>query len=191
MDNDELIECLLIEYKPYVKRIVKRFKVSKFDEDDLVQAGLLGLYNAIKRYDPKFNVKLSSYAFKYILGEVSKEYAKLNLYGKKKYNQIRTYVNEHSDKTTDELINELKVSKEVFFEAIFKVDQIIYLEDDNTPVMPSSTYLIDNDLTSEEIMIWQYYVHYKLNQGEIALKMGVSQATISRKLKSIAIKIKR
>lgn len=190
MPSDEKTEKLLIEYQPYIHSIVKRFKVSKFDEEDLYQAGLVGLFKAIKHYDENYAVKLSTYAFKYILGEVSKEYAKLNLYGKKKYNQIRSYVSKNCDKTTDELINELRITKETFFEAISKVDKIIYLDDDLVDSIKDSNFVLDYDLTSEEELLWRYYVHYKLNQAEIAKKMGTSQATISRKLKKVALKIK-
>ncbi len=190
MPNDEQTEKLLIEYDLYIRSIVRRFKVSKFDEEDLYQAGLLGLYYAIKKYDDKFNVKLSTYAFKYILGEISKEYAKLNLYGKKKYNQIRRYVLENTDKTTEELIKELNISKEIFFDAISNADKIVYLSDDLVDLIKDPHISKKYDFTSEEELLWNYYVHYKLNQAEIAKKLGLSQATVSRKLKKLGLKIK-
>lgn len=51
MYNNEEIEELLIEYKPYIRSIVKRFKVNAFDQEDLFQAGQLGLFKAIKYYN--------------------------------------------------------------------------------------------------------------------------------------------
>ena len=76
------IEELLIKYEKYIKSIVNKYKVSAFDKDDLYQAGLVGLYKAIKNYKDEYNVKLSTYAFKYIIGEINKEYNKLNIYGR-------------------------------------------------------------------------------------------------------------
>ena len=79
MHNLENIDDILNSYDKYIKSIVNKYNVSKFDKDDLYQAGLIGLFKAIKRYDESFNVKLSTFAFKYIIGEINKEYAKLNL----------------------------------------------------------------------------------------------------------------
>ena len=57
MENDE--EFLLIKYEKYIKKIVHRFKVSPYDEDDLYQAGLMGFIQAIRHYDKNKNVKLT------------------------------------------------------------------------------------------------------------------------------------
>ncbi len=42
------------------------------DKEDLHQVGMIGLINAYKNFDSKKNVKFSTYAFPYIVGEVSK-----------------------------------------------------------------------------------------------------------------------
>ena len=42
------------------------------DKEDLHQVGMIGLINAYKNYDLKKGVKFSTYAFPYVVGEVSK-----------------------------------------------------------------------------------------------------------------------
>ncbi|MGD8286619.1 MAG: sigma factor, partial [Desulfobacterales bacterium] len=47
---------LITEYLPYVKRIVQRIAVhlpSTIDVDDLMNVGVIGLIQAVDRYDPK------------------------------------------------------------------------------------------------------------------------------------------
>lgn len=190
MYREDEVEELLIKYKPYIKSIVNRFKVNQFDKEDLFQAGLVGLFKAISHYDEKVGVKLSTYAFKYILGSVSKEYAKLNVYGKKEYNKIREYVNLNKHKSTDELISDLNISKEIFFEAMSLIDKVVYLTDDNIDLIKDKSKTYDEILTDEEHLIIKYYVDYKYNQTKIAKLLNTSQASISRKIKQITIKLK-
>jgi len=56
---------------PNASRIALRiFRGSIFDEDDLVQAGDLGLLDAMPRYDPNRNIKFETYGGKRVLGEM-------------------------------------------------------------------------------------------------------------------------
>ena len=60
----------LLEYENLVYSIINKY--SGFDKDDLYQVGIMGLVQAYKNYNSSFNVKFSSYAYYYILGEVTK-----------------------------------------------------------------------------------------------------------------------
>lgn len=56
---------LISEYLPYVKRIVHRIAVhlpSTIDVDDLMNVGVIGLIQAVDRYDPKRDNKFMTYA---------------------------------------------------------------------------------------------------------------------------------
>ena len=50
--------------------IVKRFKNSRYETEDLFQIGALGFIKSIKRFDKEYNVKLSTFAVPYIIGEL-------------------------------------------------------------------------------------------------------------------------
>lgn len=52
--------------------IVKRFLGRGYDKEDIYQIGCLGFIKAIRRFDSEFEVKLSTYAVPYILGEIKK-----------------------------------------------------------------------------------------------------------------------
>lgn len=71
-DRDQLIT----EYLPYVKRIVQRIAVhlpASIDIDDLMNVGVIGLIQAVDRYDPRRDNKFMTYAAFRIKGAVLSE----------------------------------------------------------------------------------------------------------------------
>ena len=81
MSKPHKLQCekVIEENIGLVKTIVNRFKVSDFDKDDLMQAGLIGLWKAAYHYNEKMNVKFSTYACKFIMGEIKEEMKKFNM----------------------------------------------------------------------------------------------------------------
>ena len=71
-DRDQLIN----EYLPYVKRIVQRIAVhlpATVDVEDLMNVGVIGLIQAVDRYDPGRDNKFMTYAVFRIKGAVLSE----------------------------------------------------------------------------------------------------------------------
>ena len=62
---------IMMEYEKLVYSIIKKYE-HFYDKEDLYQVGMIGLMNAYRHFDPKYQVKFSTYAFSYIVGEVSK-----------------------------------------------------------------------------------------------------------------------
>ena len=52
--------------------IVKRFKDRGYETEDLYQIAVIGFIKSIKKFDTSFEVKLSTYAVPYILGELKR-----------------------------------------------------------------------------------------------------------------------
>lgn len=63
---------LIEENMGLVCSIAKRFSGRGYDYEELRQIGALGLIKAVDRFDPGFNVKLSTYAVPVIMGEIKK-----------------------------------------------------------------------------------------------------------------------
>lgn len=68
LERDELEE-LIKSNQNLVYSIIHKFK--GVDVDDLYQAGCLGLINAYKHFDSNYNTKFSTYAYPYIIGEIT------------------------------------------------------------------------------------------------------------------------
>lgn len=63
---------LVEENNGLIWSIVKRFKDRGYELEDLYQIGSIGFIKSIKRFDTSFEVKLSTYAVPYILGEIKR-----------------------------------------------------------------------------------------------------------------------
>lgn len=102
--------------------IVRRFNGRGYDLEDLYQIGSIGLIKAIQRFDTSFEVKLSTYAVPYILGEIkrfirddgpikiSRSIKELNI---KIIELQKEYMNKYGKEITlEEIAKELRTSKE-------------------------------------------------------------------------------
>lgn len=102
--------------------IVRRFNGRGYDLEDLYQIGSIGLIKAIQRFDTSFEVKLSTYAVPYILGEIkrfirddgpikiSRSIKELNV---KIIELQKEYMNKYGKEITlEEIAKELRTSKE-------------------------------------------------------------------------------
>ena len=70
--DKKAMEELLEENVGLIWSIIKRFNGRGYELEDLYQIGCIGFIKAIKRFDFKFGVRLSTYTVPYILGEIKK-----------------------------------------------------------------------------------------------------------------------
>lgn len=70
--NEDIMEQLIEKNKGLIWSIIRRFKDRGVETDDLYQIGVLGFIKSIKKFDTTFDVRLSTYAVPYIMGEVKR-----------------------------------------------------------------------------------------------------------------------
>ena len=182
--------------------------VNKFynaDKEDLYQAGVLGLLKAYKNYKYDGKTKFSTYAYKYIYGEmyllansssikVNKNVTKLvRLIEKTKY-MLAQKLNRIP--SNEELSKFLHIPLSDLENALLSINEIVSLEDydnqlskkenyDNKLlIIQGLKYLSDNE---KRVILERYY--NDLTQEEIAKKMDISQVTVSRYEKRSLIKL--
>ncbi|MBE3577449.1 MAG: sigma-70 family RNA polymerase sigma factor [Limnochordales bacterium] len=73
--GDELARQRLVEHNlRLVRAVVRRFREARLfipvDDDDLFQAGCIGLLQAVDGFDPERGIQFSTYAVPFILGEI-------------------------------------------------------------------------------------------------------------------------
>ena len=198
--------------------IVKRFKNSRYETEDLFQIGALGFIKSIKRFDKEYNVKLSTFAVPYIIGElkrhfrddgivkVSRSLKELNM----KIEMLRKqYEKEGKELTIEKIKEELKESKEnilLALEAEREVKSIDEDMDDGSENMLIKQVKVEsyedetirklvlkeelNKLEEKErnIIVLRYF--YNKTQSQIAEQYGISQVQVSRKEKKILLKMR-
>lgn len=190
-----------------------------YDKEDLYQVGVIGVIKAYNNYKNNHNTKFSTYAFKYIYGEmynyinniksikVSNEYVTL-------YKKIRTASNILSQKLMKEpSVNELAMFLEIdpfiienVIKAMNKVDsleKIVSSDGKNLTLLDTvkdnrDYYNIDYMLLNEEInklespykeLIYLRYFEDK-TQSEVAGILGMNQVEVSRGERKTLKKIK-
>ena len=100
----------IIQYLPIVKSVVHRLAVhlpASVELDDLINAGVIGLMNAMDRYDPTRGNKFSTYAVFRIKGEVISELRSRDFLSRSSRRKIRNLRNAY-DKLEQESGGEVK-----------------------------------------------------------------------------------
>ena len=189
--NDSLFD----KYVYLVEKIVNKMNYGYVDKDDLFQAGLIGLYKAIEKYNEKKNENNNfiSYCSVYIISEIKNELRnnkliKLN----KKIIKIKKYLRDNSNLSFNQISKNLNISIELIYLATIYKDDVVSLNqiiNDEELVNNVIDYSVsfNNDYIdiinhldefSRLIITLKYYKNY--SQEEIAKILNCSQAKISR-----------
>ena len=120
-DKDAMAR-LVEENQGLIWSIVKRFTGRGYELEDLYQIGTMGLIKAIRNFDSNFDVRLSTYAVPYMLGEIKRFLRddgpiKISRSLKDLYRKITDLQKEYISKlgrepTIGEISKELKVSND-------------------------------------------------------------------------------
>lgn len=120
--------------------IIKRFTNRGIDIEELYQIGCMGFIKAIQRFKIEYNVKLSTYAVPYILGEVKRfvrddGMIKVSRSVKELSMKIlaiqREYLNTNGKEIRiNDIAEKLKVSKEEIIEALDSIRPIDSIDED-------------------------------------------------------------
>lgn len=70
--SEEAMEKIVINNSGLVWSIVNRFLGRGYSKEELYQVGCIGLIKAIQRFDVKFEVRISTFAVPYIMGEIKR-----------------------------------------------------------------------------------------------------------------------
>lgn len=212
-DKDAMAK-LVKENNGLIWSIVKRFGNRGYEIEDLYQIGCIGFIKSIKRFDTNFDVKLSTYAVPYILGEIKRFIRddgpiKVSRSIKELVVKIYEIQKEYMRKTGKEIsINmiskELKIPKEEIAMALDSVRPVesIYenQNDDDTYIIDKikgekdETELLVNKMTLKDIIkglkkeereIILLRYYKEKTQMQVAKILGISQVQVSRIEKKI------
>ena len=203
--NDNKLKDLIISNQDLIYSIIHKFR-SK-DLEDLFQAGCVGLIKAYKNYNSSMNVKFTSYAYNYILGEVyqyiinnrSIHMSPMNIKLAKSLNKAEEYLTNHLGRnpTAMELCHFLEIDyyKLAELKNMTSVDNLDYFSDIHSIEKINKDDLIDlsdalNSLSDEEksFINARYFNNY--TQQELANYYNTNQVKISREEKKILCKLK-
>ena len=197
----------ILDYEGLIYSVINKYS-SRFDHDDLFQAGMLGLVDAYKHFDPSVSVKFSTYAYYYIVGEVNKYIREscslkiskdlINL--KKKILQVTDIMTQKLGRVPSslELSLYLDVPLEDVDSAIIATDEITSIDDkydslkyfDNINADLLDLHDSIDKLSDDErnLIIARYYDG--MTQNEASKILGISQVQVSRNEAKILKKLR-
>ncbi len=197
----------ILDYEGLIYSVINKYP-SRFDHDDLFQAGMLGLVDAYKHFDPSVSVKFSTYAYYYIVGEVNKYIREscslkiskdlINL--KKKILQVTDIMTQKLGRVPSslELSLYLDVPLEDVDSAIIATDEITSIDEkydslkyfDNINADLLDLHDSIDKLSDDErnLIIARYYDG--MTQNEASKILGISQVQVSRNEAKILKKLR-
>ena len=218
--NKEIMTKLVTENSNLIWSIVTRFKDRGYEIEDLYQIGCIGFIKSIKRFDRNYEVKLSTYAVPYILGEIKRFIrddgpVKVSRSIKELSYKIKIIQNEYITKKgrdiqIEELAKLLKVSKEDIVIAmdsnntVESIDRKVNDSDDLT-IMDKLKSNVDqekdivNKITIKTLIegldekskkIIMLRYYRGKTQSQVAELLGVTQVQVSRLEKKILSSMK-
>lgn len=148
------MENLIKQNNGLIWSIVKRFSGRGYELEDLYQIGCVGFIKSIQRFDVNFDVKLSTYAVPYMIGEikrhirddgpvkVSRSIKELSI--KIKELQKEYFYKRGEEISINQIAKELKIAKE---------DVVLAMESTNTiESIENSTYTNQKDGNSISLL---------------------------------------
>ena len=213
-----MTDTLILENQSLIYAIIHKYYSNYPNKNDLFQAGCLGLIKASKKYNDTFDTKFSSYAYKYILGEISEFLRKdkglkishdlQKLYYRVEKVKLLLYQKYMREPTIIELADYLEMDEE-------KVKEILsipmHIESLDEPynngendlnlyeVIAGKSYNIDElmalkdeliklDDNEKKLIVARY--QNDMTQNEVAKLLNMSQVGVSRYEKKVLMKLK-
>ncbi len=200
--REELVHLHL----PLVRALARRFPTQRIPAEDVVQVGVIGLLNAIDRYDPDRGTALSTFATPTILGEIKRCFrdSAWALHVPRRVKELVSVVTRRADEltvgngrapTVGELAEDLGLTEEEVLEALeaqhagttdpFDLPAVPDVADGSTGAFDA---VDDRDvlrpllagLTARQRRVLTLRFVDGLSQVRIAEEIGVSQMQVSR-----------
>jgi RNA polymerase sporulation-specific sigma factor len=189
------------------------------NKEDLFQVGCIGLINAYKKYDESYNTKFSTYAYPYILGEIS-SYVKKDkgIKVSREIGKLNSMIERASvlltqklmrEPSVSEIANYLEIDESLVVDAlrarypIMSTDSVINDDGRDITLLDTIPDINDMDMNTlvalkeellkldsfERELINERFVQ-NLTQSEVATNLGISQVQVSRKEQKVLSKIR-
>lgn len=216
--DDQILVQLIQENKGLICSIIHKY-TKYYEFDDLYQVSIIGIMKAYRNYKKEKNVKLTTYIYKYILGEVihyvnqsrfirtSREYQKIY----KKVLEARTILTQKlmKEPSMHELSLFLEIDENLLCdvmrcqENVKSLDEFISSDDQKLTLLDqisleSNSICVDQlslyeelqNLSKEELKLIQLRYFEDKTQAEVAQFFGTNQVQISRNEHKVLKKLK-
>ena len=209
---------LVVDNMPLVWSMVGRFSSSGKDKEELFQIGMIGLMQAIDRFDTTYDVRFSTYAVPLILGEIRRflrddNPIKVSRTIAEHRKQIQTLQQGQDDISVDQIVEKTGLTREDVVLAMASARPVTSIYETAYDSGESQVLLVDQlegkekpmeeevleeqilalamqALSAEEKNLIQMRFFENMTQTEIAGRLGMTQVQVSRREKKILQKMR-
>lgn len=164
----DIVEYLLNKYKPLVKKQARTMYLIGGETDDLIQEGMIGLFKAIQKYDPKEESSFFSFAELCITRQM---YTAIQASNRMKHAPLNTYVS-------------LEQEEPLLLEAN---PEDLLIDQEN---LEDCYGQIDRCLSSLEKLVLELYLEGK-SYGQIAKIIGKNEKAVDNSIQRIKKKLEK
>lgn len=210
---------LVVDNMPLVWSMVGRFSSSGKDKEELFQIGMIGLMQAIDRFDTTYDVRFSTYAVPLILGEIRRflrddNPIKVSRTIAEHRKQIQTLQQGQEDISVDQIVEKTGLTREDVVLAMASARPVTSIYETAYDSGESQVLLVDQlegkekpmeeevleeqilalamqALSAEEKNLIQMRFFENMTQTEIAGRLGMTQVQVSRREKKILQKMRK
>ena len=209
---------LVVDNMPLVWSMVGRFSSSGKDKEELFQIGMIGLMQAIDRFDTTYDVRFSTYAVPLILGEIRRflrddNPIKVSRTIAEHRKQIQTLQQGQEDISVDQIVEKTGLTREDIVLAMASArpvtsiyetaydsgeSQVLVVDQLEGKEKPMEEEVLEEQilalamqaLSAEEKRLIQMRFFENMTQTEIAGRLGMTQVQVSRREKKILQKMR-
>lgn len=209
---------LVVDNMPLVWSMVGRFSSSGKDKEELFQIGMIGLMQAIDRFDTTYDVRFSTYAVPLILGEIRRflrddNPIKVSRTIAEHRKQIQTLQQGQEDISVDQIVEKTGLTREDVILAMASArpvtsiyetaydsgeSQVLVVDQLEGKEKPMEEEVLEEQilalamqaLSAEEKRLIQMRFFENMTQTEIAGRLGMTQVQVSRREKKILQKMR-
>ena len=209
---------LVVDNMPLVWSMVGRFSSSGKDKEELFQIGMIGLMQAIDRFDTTYDVCFSTYAVPLILGEIRRflrddNPIKVSRTIAEHRKQIQTLQQGQEDISVDQIVEKTGLTREDVVLAMASArpvtsiyetaydsgeSQVLVVDQLEGKEKPMEEEVVEEQilalamqaLSAEEKRLIQMRFFENMTQTEIAGRLGMTQVQVSRREKKILQKMR-
>ena len=209
---------LVVDNMPLVWSMVGRFSSSGKDKEELFQIGMIGLMQAIDRFDTTYDVRFSTYAVPLILGKIRRflrddNPIKVSRTIAEHRKQIQTLQQGQEDISVDQIVEKTGLTREDVVLAMASArpvtsiyetaydsgeSQVLVVDQLEGKEKPMEEEVVEEQilalamqaLSAEEKRLIQMRFFENMTQTEIAGRLGMTQVQVSRREKKILQKMR-
>lgn len=166
-------EILMNRYKQMVRSTARELYLVGGDREDLLQEGMLGLFKAIRQYDPDREASFSTFAGMLVSRQM---YTAIEASRRKKHQALNSSIS----------LNELEEDQGDGALGTVESPETIYLEEENARTLQKQ---IEDSLSPLETKVFRLYLEGQ-DYGQIASTLGKKPKSIDNALQRIRAKVR-